>query len=117
MTDTSLPAFISHVLTILGIVLTRILFVSKNFSQAMNMFKSLINFTDHKFYNINSGFSEKICLFSFLIGLFIIFFTKNTTYKMQNIRITIFQLVVILIVLFLSIVFMGRGTSFLYFQF
>ena len=113
----SFPSAISHILTILGIILTRILFVSKDFNQATTMFKSLVNYKDISFFSVGPGISGKIALLSLVAGCFIIFFTKNTSYLSKTFKPNVLRLLLIGLAIGLSVAFMGSATSFLYFQF
>lgn len=113
----SFPATISHFLTLFGIVLTRILFVSKDFNQAVNMFRSLINFKNMDFYRYTSQITENLTIISLLAGFCIIFFAKNTNYIMQNFKPSISKIIQTIFIAGLAIAFMGRESSFLYFQF
>ena len=113
----SFPAIISHLLTLFGIVLTRILFVSKDFNQAVNMFRSLINFKNMDLYRYTSQITENLTIISLITGCCIIFFAKNTNYIMQNFKPSISKIIQTIFIAGLAIAFMGRESSFLYFQF
>ena len=72
----SFPADISHILTLLGIILTRILFVAKDFTQASVLFKSLYNFGGLRITE-GAGIS-KFLIIRITIAFFISFFMPTT---------------------------------------
>lgn len=111
----SFPAVIVHTLTILGIILTRILFVSKDFGQAFSMFKSLFNF-DGWAITMGSGLSE-LMIIRMLAAFIIIFFTPTTKNLSDNFKPGWKPLIPLAFAIGLSVAFMGRTRSFLYFQF
>lgn len=111
----SFPTFFAHVLTLLGIILTRILFVSKDFSQAAVVFKSLFRFDLHGF-SLGNGITF-LMIFRILASCFIIFFMPTTHSLSEHFSSGWKRLVPAALLAGISVAFMGRGTSFLYFQF
>lgn len=109
------PAVLAHALTLLGIVLTRILFVSMDFKQAFCMFKSLFNF-DGWTVTMGNGLS-KLMILRMLVALFIIFFMPTTKSLADNFKPTWKRLIPLAFAVGLSVAYMGRTSSFLYFQF
>lgn len=111
----SFPSPLAHALTILGIVLTRILFVSKDFAQAKMMLKSLFNFNLHGFaYGLPP---TPLLLFRITAACFIIFCMPTTHTLADRFTSSWKRLVPAALLAGLSVAFMGRGSSFLYFQF
>lgn len=113
----SFPCILSHILTLTGIILTRILFVSKDFIQAGAILKSLVNFKDLSFYHVQSGFSEISAFICLVVGIAIIFIFENTSYLYKTFKPSLFKAFLIGFCIVLSVIFLGRGSSFLYFQF
>ena len=111
----SFPSPIAHVLTLVGVVLTRILFVAKDFSQAGSVFKSLLNFDDMSF-SVGYGVS-KLMLLRIVAACFVIFCCPTTKALSDRFRPTWSRLVPLALAAGLSVAFMGRTSSFLYFQF
>lgn len=111
------PSILSHILTLIGIILTRILFVSKDFVQAGSILKSLVNFKDKSFYHVQSGLSEINSLISLIVGIVIIFIFENTSHLYKTFKPSLFKAFLIGFSIVLSVIFLGRGSSFLYFQF
>ena len=104
---------LAHGLTLLGVVLTRILFVAKDFSQAGVVFKSLVNFGDMGFPI--DGIAT--LLLRVVISCFILFFMPMAKTLSDRFRPTVGRLVPLTLAAGLSVALMGRTSSFLYFQF
>lgn len=111
----SFPSFIAHFLALLGIILTRILFVSESFSQAAVVLKSLFCFGMRGF-TIGNGISP-LMIFRMAVSCFIIFFMPTTHELSEHFSAGWKRLVPTAFLAGLSVAFMGRGSSFLYFQF
>lgn len=109
------PAIIAHVLTLLGIVCTRILFVSKDFGQAYVLFRSFVNFDGWKI-TLGSGLTY-LYLIRILVAFFIIFFLPTTKCLSEKFKPVGRYLLPLALAIGLSVTFMGRTSSFLYFQF
>ena len=114
----SLPTNPAHILTLLGVVLTRILFVAKDFHQAGVVFQSLFNFGNHDFFvKQANGIYNKIAPISFVFSIFIIAFMPNTKALSDRFKPTWSRLVPLALAAGLSVALMGRASQFLYFQF
>ncbi len=111
----SFPAIPAHILTLLGVVLTRILFVAKDFHQAGVVFQSLFNFGDTAF-SIGSGVS-KLMIVRIVAACVIIFCCPTTKMLSDRFRPSWSRFVPLALAAWLSVAFMGRTSSFLYFQF
>lgn len=111
----SFPAVTSHALTLLGVVLTRILFVAKDFSQAGVVFQSLVNFSESGFA-VGSGVS-KLMILRIAAACAVIFCMPATHTLSENFKPAWKRLVPLALAAGLSVAFMGRTVSFLYFQF
>lgn len=111
----SFPSVIAHALTLMGIVLTRILFVSKDFGQAFSIFKSLLNFDG---WRISQGSgNSKLFIIRMVVAIFIIFFMPTTKSLSNNFKPGWKTLIPLALAIGLSVAYMGRTSSFLYFQF
>ena len=113
--EVSFPYIISRALTILGIILTRILFVSTSFSQSGTVFKSLVNFEGFKI-TLGNG-ATKLILARTLGAVIIIFFMPATKTLSDRFKPGVKTLIPLAFIIGLSVAFMGRTSSFLYFQF
>ncbi|MGN0728746.1 MBOAT family O-acyltransferase [Treponema sp.] len=111
----SFPTVISRTLTLLGIVLTRILFVSRDFSQALTVFKSLFRF-DLNGFSVGYGISP-LMIVRIVIACVIIFFMPSTHTLSERFKPQWKTLIPLALAAGLSVAFMGQTTSFLYFQF
>lgn len=113
--EIALPSIIAHFLTLLGIVLTRILFVAKDFTQAKTVLLSLVNFSSFDF-TVGNGYN-KFLIVRLVITCFILFCMPNTRTLSERFKTDWKHLIPIALVIGLSVAFMGRSSSFLYFQF
>lgn len=111
----SFPTVISRTLTLLGIVLTRILFVSRDFLQALTVFKSLSRF-DLSGFSAGAGISPFVIV-RIVIAFVIIFFMPSTHTLSEHFKPQWKTLIPLALAAGLSVAFMGQTTSFLYFQF
>ncbi len=111
----SFPTDISHLLTLLGIIFTRVLFVSKDFKQATILFKSFFNYQG---LGITAGVGgQKLLIIRMLVAFVIIFFMPTTKHLADNFRPGWKTWLFLMCIIILSILFMGQASSFLYFQF
>jgi len=111
----SLPAIPAHILLLLGLVLTRILFVAKDFSQAGVVLESLFNFSETGI-SVGDGLS-KLMIVRVLAACFVIFCMPNTHMLSEKFKPSWGRLALIALAAGLAVAFMGRTISFLYFQF
>ncbi len=111
----SFPAWLAHGLTLIGIVLMRILFVSNSFSQAATVFRSLVNFVSMDFMpwtEISPLVVARLC-----IGTVIVLFMPTTNTLANRFKPRWTSLVPVALVAGLAVAYIGSGQSFLYFQF
>ena len=118
------PFIISFSLTMIGIVLTRILFVSNSFGEALNVYKGLFNFSSLgtsitmigtnilKFVQSN----EKNGLI-LLIGILICWFAPNSKEIMEKFKISKKTAIIAGILMAICLLNMNKVVQFLYFQF
>ena len=116
-----LPAFI---LTAIGVVLMRILFVSGTFTDAWNVYRGLVNFrslgtssaeilfTIRKFIRSNAFTGLRLT-----IALIICWFLPNSKTLQEKFKPTIFRLVYSAALMLLCFMEMNKVVQFLYFQF
>lgn len=112
-----MPFFVAWALTFLGVILTRLMFVSPNFTTMLNAFKSLVTLTC-----VRAGFTQFVfdnlyTIVLLIIGAFICFFTKNTRQITEDFKPSYKYAVYAAILLALSFYHMNSVTKFLYFQF
>jgi D-alanyl-lipoteichoic acid acyltransferase DltB (MBOAT superfamily) len=111
----SFPCALSHFLTVTGIVLMRILFVSKTFAQSATVFKSLVNFSGT---NFSIGLKPTVLMTIRLVaGIFIIAFMPPTKKFADSFKCNFKTLFLTALIAGLSVAFIGGTKSFLYFQF
>lgn len=112
----SLPAWLAHILTLIGIVLMRILFVSSSFSQAAVVLKSLVTFTPIVFTGSGLGLTPAMVV-RFCAGTFIALFMPTTRTLADRFKPGWASLVPVALAAGLAVAYIGSGQSFLYFQF
>ncbi len=120
----SFPFAISFTLTMLGIVMTRILFVSNTFGDAMNVYKGLVNF-ESLGNNINLILenikmfiiANKKCGLYLVIGMLICWFAPNSQQIMEKFKISKKTVVFAAVLMFVCLINMNKVVQFLYFQF
>ncbi len=118
------PFLLAFSLTALGIVLTRVLFVSNTFTDAFNVYKGMINFQSLG-TNISAICStifsfiwkNKICGIYLVIGIGICWFAPNSSEIMERFKLSKKTVAIAAILMFLSLINMDKIIQFLYFQF
>jgi alginate O-acetyltransferase complex protein AlgI len=119
------PLLTSQILTFLGVMGTRVLFVSNTFSDALRVYKTMFNikvFFGQSFLEIITSFKDYSSnnltnLVTLCIGLAICFFAKNTTQISIDFKPTLRYAVLAGFSLAISLFLMGGVSKFLYFQF
>lgn len=121
----SLPASLAWFLTFIGVVGTRILFVSKGISGAMAVYRKLFNFSSFA----DMGLKEilyslgKFCsynaytIFILIIAMTIAFFARNTKEITEDFSLKYKHAIVIAMLLVICLIQMTIVSDFLYFQF
>ena len=118
------PFLISFSLTMVGLVLTRILFVSNTFTDALNVYKGLINF--HSLGNslkmivlviFNFIQEKRRCGLILTIGILICWFAPNSREIMEKFKINKKTVCIAAVLMFLCLINMNKVVQFLYFQF
>lgn len=112
----SINTILAHSLTLLGIVLTRIIFVCP-FGKMIVVFKSLVNFSSMDF-SLGDGISYPMIL-RLIFALVIIFCLPTTKTLAENFHPNLKRLVLISLAISASFFFMltEKSAAFLYFQF
>lgn len=113
--DKELPFFLAWSLTFFGVIITRILFVSKNFTEAWYVTKTLFDIDKIKMYD--TLYLDKVQIVYILVGLGISLFLPNSMEILEKFKPNKKYLVVTVVLLIFSILQMGKVKSFLYFQF
>ena len=118
------PFLISFSLTMIGIVLTRILFVSNTFTDALNVYKGLINFSSlgNSFKAIGINLLEfvlnnKKCGSILFLGILICWFAPNSREIMEKFKTNKKTAIIAAILMFICLINMNKVVQFLYFQF
>ncbi len=120
-----LPLFIPYVLTFLGVMATRVLFVSKTFTDAFTVYKTMLNVSVFSGKSMSAilaslnTFATKnsISLCFLAVGMAVVFFGKSTTQISSEFKPSMRYAVLAGCVLAASFFWMGGVTKFLYFQF
>lgn len=122
--EKSFPFLISFSLTMIGIVLTRILFVSNTFGEALNVYKGLLNFS-----SLGTGLSTALSTiltfilthkrygFYLLIGIAICWFAPNSNQIVEKFKPSKKTLIITSALMFICLINMEKVVQFLYFQF
>lgn len=122
--DKKFPFLLAFSLTALGIVLTRILFVSNTFGDALNVYKGLVNFK-----SLGTNFStiwitiidfmrrNQECGRYLIIGIAICWFAPNSSQIMEKFKTSKKTVAIATILMFISLINMDKIIQFLYFQF
>ena len=118
------PAPAAYLLTALGVVAARVLFVANTFTDAWNVYCGMLNVSslEHSVYGIlrqGWGFvkGNGRCTVLLLIGLFICWFLPNSKTMQEKFRPTWKSAIYAAILLIACITQMNQVVQFLYFQF
>lgn len=112
------PAPISYGLTALGIVGTRVLFISNTFSAALLAFRGMVNVSTVTFGNLTEFvFLHKRYGLILCIGLFICWFMPNAGQMTERFSMRKKEAVLAAVLLGVSFMSMNKVVDFLYFQF
>lgn len=118
------PAPAAYLLTALGVVAARVLFVANTFTDAWNVYRGMLNVSslEHSVYGIlrqGWGFvkGNGRCTVLLLIGLFICWFLPNSKTMQEKFRPTWKSALYAAILLIACITQMNQIVQFLYFQF
>jgi alginate O-acetyltransferase complex protein AlgI len=120
-----LPFLIAWLLTFIGIVGTRVLFVSTSTSQAMDVFRKLVDFSEFSALSFSQGLELVTTFFAYnlytmvvlLLGMAIAFFFKNSTEIAGKFKPNIKYAAFAALLFTLSLSQMTAVSDFLYFQF
>lgn len=120
-----LPDFAAFGLTFLGIMGTRVLFVSSSFGKALDVYKTLLNiqvFFGKSAEEVLQSFAtfleaNMFNVFLLIFAFVIVFFAKNTTQIAAEFKPTTGYALMAGVLFALSLFFMGGVSRFLYFQF
>lgn len=114
--DFSLNFYLAWGLTFLGIILTRILFVSDSIYDAFYVSYTLFDITNLRFHDLT--YAEKSYqTFYILIGLFICLFLKNSHEMAIEFKSSYFYMFLTIFLLVISFMNISESQKFLYFQF
>lgn len=118
------PFLISFLLTALGIILTRVLFVSNTFGEALNVYKGMLNFSSlgnslSSIWTTLVTFitSNEKCGLCVVIGILICWFAPNSRQIMEKFKFSRKTAIISVLLSFICLYFMGNVVQFLYFQF
>lgn len=120
-----LPIFLAWSLTFLGVLGTRVIFVSNSIKDSLYVFKSMLDLTEFSGMGLKAVFYDGVKYFVFngyilvvlLIGMFIALFCKNTKEINENFTPKIKYAIISGVLLMVSILQMSIVADFLYFQF
>ena len=119
-----LPAVLAYPLTMVGVVLARVLFVSESFTDAWNVYKGMLNFNSlgSSLYEIlrqGWGFVKNngTCSLVLLIGIIICWFLPNSREMTERFKGGWKSVVFASVLLVACIMQMNQVVQFLYFQF
>lgn len=123
--DKHMPLALAYVLTAIGVVATRVLFVSSTFEEAWFVYKGMFNVAPVLGTSVLSVASyiweflrsEGSTVFVLLLGMGICWFAPNTSEIMVHHKNNKKTLAYALALMFLCIINMARVVQFLYFQF
>lgn len=116
------PAFIAYPLTAVGVVMTRVLFVSDTFADAWTVYKGMFNLKGL----LGSPFAEQmkslmsgnlLAMATLLVAMGICWFAPNSNTMLEKFKPGVKYAVFIAVLLALSIMSMNKVAAFLYFQF
>ena len=120
----SLPAWVAYPLTVLGVVLCRVLFVSGSFTDAWNVYRGMVNFSslgtslreaaDSIWYFVSWHRSTGLRL---VIGTAICWFLPNSKHMGETFRPTWKNMLFAAVLMVLCLINMNKVVQFLYFQF
>ncbi len=120
----SLPAWVAYPLTVLGVVLCRVLFVSGSFTDAWNVYRGMVNFSslgtslreaaDSIWYFVSWHRSTGLRL---VIGTAICWFLPNSKHMGETFRPTWKNMLFAATLMVLCLINMNKVVQFLYFQF
>ena len=110
-----LPFLVAWLLTFMGIVAARILFVSNTFSEALYIYLTLFNFNSFQF--AYTRFIEIEAPFYLIVGLFIVFCCPNSNQLMKDFVPNYRYAIITSCLIVLSFLNMSNVLGFLYFQF
>lgn len=110
-----LPFLLAWSLTFLGVIITRILFVSTSISNAFTVVLSLFDFSSFRIYDLI--YLRPLQVGYIVIGLIITLFFPNSMEVLKDFKPNLKFLLFTLILMIVSISKMGEVKSFLYFQF
>lgn len=114
-TKRELPLSIAWTITFLGLIATRILFVSNTFSEALHLYVTLFNFESFQF--AATTFLPLKAPLYILIAFFIVFFCPNSNQILERFKPNYQYALATSGLLGLSLLNMSNVLGFLYFQF
>ena len=110
------PAVLAYTLTALGVVLTRVLFVSNGFSEAIVVYKGMIHFGGfQEFMNILRANVYEV--FILLLGIGLCWFAPNSNEMVEKFKPSVRNMIFIAVIFVLALIQMNNVVQFLYFQF
>lgn len=112
-----LPFIIAWSMTFLGVIGTRILFVSNDFSDASHVLSQMVNLDAFVLGLDDNPFMPVRGIAYLCVGLFIVFFLKNSTYLLQQFKPDFKYAIATSALITLSFLNMSYVRGFLYFQF
>lgn len=118
--DLQFPSLLAYVLTGLGVIITRVLFISPTFPYAWNVYRGMFDvnqltdfFTDFKRV-IGENIEVSIAL---IIGIIICWFLPNSKSMVERFKPNFYNMLLMTILIVFCVFNMNRASAFLYFQF
>lgn len=118
------PFWVAFPLTVFGVILARVLFVSNTFTDAWNVYCGMFNFS-----SLGTTFGEMLTsVWNFIIwhkssglrlviGIFICWFLPNSKTMTEKFKVNLWTALYAVLLLLLCVVQMNKVVQFLYFQF
>lgn len=115
------PSVIAYLLTGLGIILTRVLFISPTFNYALNVYRGMFNIN----LSFNDAWNETIIMLksdlkvsiTLVIGILICWLLPNSKEMSERFKTNSVTLIFTSILIIICLFNMNHASSFLYFQF
>ncbi len=120
--DKRFPSVIAYPLTALGVILTRVLFISPSFAYAKNVYRGMLNWqgikeVGYKLQVLLEGNKAKATFLILLTGILVCWMLPNSKELEERFKPTALTVGFAVFLFVLCIFRMGTTSSFLYFQF
>lgn len=123
-----IPAVIRRIMTFIFISITWVFFRAENWSQIVNVFKGLFNFSNIGIAQIGNLANDGIFSFPTILNvayvviilvilLFIVFKCKNSNEKYEEMKLNNWNLAFYIIIFIVSVIHLNKVGTFIYFNF